>query len=166
MEISSLFGLPAHPLIVHAVVVLVPLAAVGAIAVVLSTWVRGHIGWLVAACAVASALLVPLATGSGESLEEGVPQSALLEKHTQMGEQLLPWVLILTVGIVVAMALGHLLSRRSSVTAQPMWAQRWVAIAIAVVTIVGAAGTLVQVARIGHSGAKATWSDVGSASGG
>jgi hypothetical protein len=29
MEIGRLFGLPAHPLIVHAVVVLVPLCALG-----------------------------------------------------------------------------------------------------------------------------------------
>ena len=70
MELDTLFGLPAHPLIVHAVVVLVPLAAIGGIAIALSAWVRAHIGWLVVAFAVAGVVLVPLATGSGEALEE------------------------------------------------------------------------------------------------
>ena len=31
MEIQSLFGLPAHPLIAHAAIVLLPLAAIGTV---------------------------------------------------------------------------------------------------------------------------------------
>lgn len=42
----------------------------------------------------------------------------------------------------------------------PVWAARWVSVVVVVVTLLAAAGTLVQVARIGHSGAEATWSDV------
>jgi 4-amino-4-deoxy-L-arabinose transferase-like glycosyltransferase len=160
VDLSNIFGLPAHPLIVHAVVVLVPLSAVGAIAVVASAWVRSHVAWLVAAAAVLNLLLVPLATGSGESLEERVKETALVETHTEMGEQLLPWVIALAVGIVAFLALSLLASRRSSETPAPAWAARWVSIALAVVTVVAATGTLVQVARIGHSGAKASWSDV------
>ena len=38
-EIDKLFGIPAHPLIVHIPVVLVPLAAVGAVlALVVPRW--------------------------------------------------------------------------------------------------------------------------------
>ena len=40
------FGLPLHPLVVHGAVVLVPLAALGTVAVVLSGWVRQRYGWL------------------------------------------------------------------------------------------------------------------------
>ena len=36
---------------------------------------------------------------------------------------------------------------------------------VAGVTIVAASGAMVQVVRIGHSGAKASWSDVGSSGG-
>ena len=45
MEIETLFGLPAHPLIVHVPIVLVPLSAVGA---VLMCWpfLRAKIGWV------------------------------------------------------------------------------------------------------------------------
>lgn len=45
MEISNLLGLPAHPLIVHAVVVLVPLVAIGAVGIVLWRGRRERIGW-------------------------------------------------------------------------------------------------------------------------
>ncbi len=62
MEISNLFGLPAHPLIVHAVVVLVPLVALGAVGVVLWRGLRDRVGWLVVAGAATTAVLVPLAT--------------------------------------------------------------------------------------------------------
>lgn len=163
MEIGNIFGIPAHPLIVHAVVVLVPLAALGAIAVVLSSWARSHIGWLVAATAALDVLLVPLATGSGESLEERVDETALVEAHTEMGEQLLPWTIALAVVIVAFMALALLTKRRPSGAPSAVWATRTVSLALAVITVIVAAGSLVQVARIGHSGAKASWSDASSA---
>jgi len=159
MELDTLFGLPAHPLIVHAVVVLVPLAAVGGIAIAVSGWVRAHIGWLVVAFALLSVVLIPLATGSGEALEKDTEESALLEKHTEMGEQLLPWVVALAVGTLVVMLLARAVSRLPDGSAPPAWASRGVVIAIAVLTVVAATGTLVQVARIGHSGAKATWTE-------
>ena len=162
MEINSFFGIPAHPLIVHAVVVLVPLAALGAIAVVLSPWVRAHIGWLVAATAVLTVLLVPLATGSGEALEERVNETALVERHTEMGEQLLPWVIAVAVSVVAFMVLARMASRRSAETPAPVWASRTANIVIVAITVIAASGALVQVARIGHSGAKASWSGISS----
>jgi len=163
--LDTIFGLPVHPLVVHAVVVLVPLAAVGAIACTLSTWVRAHVGWLVAAIAVLDVALVPVATGSGESLEEEVGESALLEKHAELGEQLLPFVVVLALGCVAVMALARLADRRADGAdgadgaVVPAWAGRTMVLVVAAVTILAAVGTLVQVARIGHSGAKATWSD-------
>jgi uncharacterized membrane protein len=164
MEIDNFFGIPAHPLIVHAVVVLVPLAALGAIAVVLSPWVRSHIGWLVAATAALNVLLVPLATGSGESLEERIDETALVETHAEMGEQLLPWIIALALVVGTFMVLARLTSRRSSDTPPPMWASHTATLVVAAITVIAATGALVQVARIGHSGAKASWSDVRSAS--
>ena len=164
METDSFFGIPAHPLIVHAVVVLVPLAALGAIAVVLSPWVRSHIGWLVVATAALNVLLVPLAAGSGESLEERIDETALVETHAEMGEQLLPWIIALAVVVGTFMVLTRLTSRRPSDTPPPKWASHAATLVVAAITVISATGALVQVARIGHSGAEATWSDVKSAS--
>lgn len=163
MEIDNIFGIPAHPLIVHAVVVLVPLAALGAIAVVISPWVRAHIGWLVVAVAALNVLLVPLAAGSGESLEERIDETALVETHAEMGEQLLPWIIVLAVVVCTFMVVARLASRRSPDTPPPVWASHKVSLVVAAITVIAASGALVQVARIGHSGAKASWSDVKSA---
>jgi uncharacterized membrane protein len=69
MEVSKLFGLPAHPLIVHIPVVLLPIAVLGAILIVVSPAWRARIGWLVVVAAGVSLLFVQLAIGSGEVLQ-------------------------------------------------------------------------------------------------
>jgi hypothetical protein len=168
VEINNLWGLPAHPLIVHAIVALVPLTAAGAVVSTFFTGIRARIGWLVALGAVLDVLLLPLVTGSGESLEERVSESTLVERHADMGEQLLPWVIGLAVAFVLLMLAHRSGSRQGSPGefAATTLATPWVAVLLAVVTVVAAIGATVQVARIGHSGAKATWSDTAPSSDG
>lgn len=86
-------GLPAHPLLVHAVVVLVPLAAL--MVVVGSVWpaARRRLGILTPIVALVALIFVPLAKEAGEALERQVPESAVLERHTELGDQLLPWAI-------------------------------------------------------------------------
>ena len=74
-------GLPAHVLLVHAVVVLVPLAAL--LAVVAAVWpaARRRLGFLTPLVALLALAGVPLATEAGEWLEEHVPESPLVEQH-------------------------------------------------------------------------------------
>lgn len=146
MEISDVFGVPAHPLLVHAVVVLIPLISIGAVA---ATWIPGmrtRIGWIVAAGAALNVVLLPLVTESGESLEARVPETSLVETHAEMGEQLLPWVIALAIAFVAFM-----LSRRAG--------RRWVSGILVAATAVAALGATVEVVLIGHSGAKAAWAD-------
>jgi hypothetical protein len=163
---NTILGLPAHPLLVHAVMVLVPLTALGAIACALLPRVRRQIGWYVAAGAVLDVVLVPLVTGSGEALEQRVARSAELEKHTQMAAGLLPFVLALALGAVALMVLHHLRAGRESAGAGAEAANRslltapWVTAVVVAVTILGGVGSLGQAMRIGHSGASATWDDV------
>jgi hypothetical protein len=155
---DTIGGLPAHPLVVHAVVVLVPLSALGALVVALWPRARSRFGWLVVGAAVLDVVLVPWATSSGESLEEGVRETALMEKHAEMGGQLTPWVVVLAVGVLGLMLLPRLagaLVRQGSPPGTP-----WLGLAVAALTVVAAGGALVQVVRIGHSGAEATWSGV------
>ena len=58
-----------HPLVVHAVVVLLPLAALGVVALAVRPAWRGRFGVLVVVIAALATAAVPLATDSGESLE-------------------------------------------------------------------------------------------------
>lgn len=155
MEISTLFGLPAHPLIVHAVVIGVPLVSVLVALHALVPSLRARFGYLTPVAAVATLVSVPLATGSGEELEDRVAETALVERHTEMGEQLLPWV----AGLAVAAVLLGVRDWRSSRSGQPMQAvhRDRIGLALAALALVGAVGSTVQVARIGHSGAEAVW---------
>jgi uncharacterized membrane protein len=138
-------GLPVHPLVVHAVVVLLPLAILGAIAIAVRPEWRTKYGVLVVAIAAVATALVPVATSSGEALEERVGDPG---KHAQLGDQLIWFALPLLVLLVALVWLG----RRPGTGRMLM---RGVAVATVVVAL--AAG--VQVYRVGDSGARAAWGD-------
>ena len=65
-------GLPLHPLVVHAVVVLLPLAVLGTIAIAVRPAWRLSYGPLVVAIAAVATVLIPVSTSSGEALEKRV----------------------------------------------------------------------------------------------
>src|SRR5215216_5661837 len=85
LEIDELLGLPAHPLIVHAVIALVPAAALVTIVAALWPAARRRIGWLGVVLAAAALVSVWMAQGSGEKLEDQVEETQLVEEHTGMG---------------------------------------------------------------------------------
>jgi hypothetical protein len=142
---ATIFGLPTHPLVVHAVVVLVPLACLLALASAVSPRFRQWARWATPITAVVGLALVPVATDSGEGLESRVGHSALIEKHSELADSLLPLMAVLALFVIVLTVL-HRRGARGAAT-------------IAVAALVGLASvaTLVQVVRIGHSGANAVW---------
>jgi len=144
-------GLPVHPLVVHAVVVLLPLAVVGTFAIVLRPDWRSRYGLLVVGAAAVATGLIPVATSSGEALEEHVGDPG---SHAALGDQLI-WfaipLLVLTAAVVF-------LDRRQAAAgdAGPRPTSFRV---VAVLALVVAVATGVQVYRVGDSGARAAWSD-------
>ncbi|HYN65838.1 MAG TPA: DUF2231 domain-containing protein [Ornithinibacter sp.] len=167
--LDTIGGIPLHPLIVHAVVVLVPLASLLLLLAALSPRIRHWAGILTPLTATVALVLVPFATQSGEALEERVTETAALEEHTELGESLLWLVLVLA---ALAWALWFLDRRaqaaaattqagadREGTGARP--ARTPLLTAVIVLSVVSVLATTVQVVRIGHSGASASWSDVG-----
>jgi hypothetical protein len=146
--------IPLHPLLVHAVVVLVPLAVLPVLGSALSRRFRALAGILTPIAATPALVSVPLATESGESLEHRVDQTALVEAHAEMGEGLLVVVAVLA---VAAWALWFL-DRRARAAGHT---GRSALMLVVVVAVLAVAGTVVQTVRIGHSGGKATWSETG-----
>ena len=156
-------GLPIHPLVVHAVVVLLPIAMLGTIALaVRPRWRRTYGPLLIVVTAVATAL-VPVATSSGEALEKRVGNPG---EHAELGDQLI-WfaipLLVLLVALVVldrrggrAPAVGNG-SAAARATARPAASKALTA--VAVLAVVAGLATTVQVYRIGDSGARAAWGD-------
>ena len=162
MTISKIFGLPAHPLFVHVPVVLIPLTAIGAIAMACSARVRDRFGWLILAIGVVAGLSTQLAIESGKALKHSVAQSAALRQHTHTAESIRPLILLLFIVALVVM----LLDRRSRArwpfaAGRPSRALGRAARAgLVALTVVVAVGTSVRLFQIGDSGAKATWQRV------
>ena len=147
----EILGLPLHPLIVHATVVIVPLAAIGAIAMSLIKFVRVRYGELVLLAAIAAPILTWVTQQAGEDLSKTfIKPSAALQKHEALGDTLLWW----TLGLLVAVICVYL-SQRLTTRDHPRGRLLW--ISGTVLSIVFGVITIVQVVRIGHAGATALW---------
>jgi len=152
-------GLPLHPLVVHGVVVLLPLAIVGTIAIALRPRWRTSYGPLVVAAALVATILVPISTSSGESLEELVGDPG---EHAELGEQLLWFALVLLIAVAALVVLQWRKDRADTATETPRGAFNTLTVT-AVVAVVAALACGVQVYRVGDSGARAAWGDAAAA---
>jgi len=156
--LDTIGGIPLHPLIVHAVVVLVPLASLLLLLAAVSPRIRHWAGILTPITATLALVMVPLATQSGEALEKRVDAGPALEEHTELGDSLLYFVLTLA---ILAWALWFLDRRSRASAVATTFARSGLLTAVIVLSVVSVVAATVQVIRIGHSGASASWSDVG-----
>jgi hypothetical protein len=159
MDFKTLLGLPAHPLVVHGAIVLVPLVAIGTIIVAFWPRARGVFGWAVAVLSVAAFGFVGLAQKTGGALANHVEPTALTRAHVEMGDAVLPWAFVIMGIACSVMALTWYLRHIHQSTESPSWF-RPLSIALGTLAVLAALGGTVQVYRVGHSGAKATWSHV------
>ncbi|MEU9387267.1 DUF2231 domain-containing protein [Streptomyces sp. NPDC048279] len=150
-------GLPAHVLLVHLVVVLVPLTAVALVVAAISRRAARRMGVALPLLALVSLVSVPLTTSAGEWLERHVTDNALVERHAELGDGLLPWA----AGLFLLASLVWWGSRATGPRADAAGAAIRSAVPIRVAAVVlsvaVAAGAVVDVYRIGDSGAKAAW---------
>jgi hypothetical protein len=153
---DEILGLPIHALVVHASVILIPLAALVGVAFLRPAW-RMPLRWpLVAATALATALLW-VTRQTGESLKESLgdqltdtPVGEVVDRHQELGDRLWMWLLVfLAVTVVVALLLPRLTN--------PL-AGGGVAIIVAALAVV----VMVLVGLTGHQGSKAVWNPEGS----
>ncbi len=143
--IDQIDGLPLHPLVVHAVVVLLPLASLGLIAIsFVPRWsVRfGPLVWPVALVSLISAFL---ADQSGRELAKSVGVPAV---HMQAGEQ----VKFVAAGVLVMSLVVWLLDRRATRRKRSIWEKILAAVAIAVSLL-----AIYVTFKAGDSGARAVW---------
>ena len=148
-------GLPLHPLIVHAVVILVPLTALAIILGTLWPAARRRLGIVTPLAALLVVILVPITVAAGQSLEAVVGQRPGVDQHAGLGGMLLPWA----IAMLVASAAQWAWYRWGVPRATSDHARRTavITIVIGVVAIIAAVGAVVMVVLIGESGARAVW---------
>ena len=153
---DELFGLPAHPLLIHAPVVLVPLVAVAAIVLAWKTSWRRSAGWWPSVVMVAIVAMLFAARESGESLDEEL--GGVVGLHETLGNQTFLISLVWLV-VVVALAVVDRRSRPAAVeTAPGVGGLEAASIVLSVGSaIVGIVATIWLI-RTGHSGADSHWS--------
>lgn len=167
MGLDLINGIPAHVLLVHVVVVLVPLTAFALVASAALPPVMRRFGLALPALALVALISVPLTAHAGEWLEQHVDSDPLVRKHAELGDRLLPWTIAL---FLLATAVWWAYRRAAGTGAgtgtgtgttrpakNPVAAS--VRIAATVLCLVVGAGAVIQVYRIGDSGAKAVWHD-------
>ncbi len=140
-------GLPWHPLVVHSVVVLLPLAAVAGVLVALRPSWRRHARALLVVDAVVL-VLAWVATQSGEALQarlEGLAQAPVAQEHAQQGG-LVPWFAL---GVLASAGLVEVARRRPAL----------VPVSIVAAAVTGVAA-IAWVVVTGDSGASAVWRDI------
>jgi uncharacterized membrane protein len=176
VDITSIGGLPAHPLLVHVPIVLVPLAFLGALALAIRRpWVSRFGGLLLIVGFVAAAGTA-IASQAGETLRDQVPETDTVRRHADLAETTKVLValffLLLLVWIVLDVRDRRRSGRATAATAaagagdtsgetaavgSPHPGGLALRFALPWATVLFGLLATVWIVRTGHDGAKATW---------
>lgn len=137
-------GLPVHPLIVHSVIIMIPLAVVMMIGALVLPRARSVLHVLAVVFSFVGAVSAWVAEQSGEALEERVGYPG---EHSELGEVVTPLALALFVLTTVWMVTSRTKKPTNAIIG------RLAAIAALSVGIAAVVFTVLA----GHSGAAATW---------
>ena len=140
----NIFGLPLHPLVVHAAVVLLPLAALGALLIAVSKRARKRYGWQVVLCSFVATGAVIAARLTGEALNGGTQGTGILATHITYG-LLTPW----PAGALALTSLLLVLAGRGT--------NRPILLITAWLTVMSALASLAIILVVGHAGSTAVW---------
>jgi hypothetical protein len=156
-------GVPTHPLLVHAAVVLVPLLVLVTIAYAVLPFVRPHVRWVLALLALAAPASAVLAKLSGEVFYDRLeaagrisgPYVQRLKEHEEFGE----YTMYTSIGLgVLALVLVLAVRPRvESLVGRPRRSGRGLQLVLGVLSVAAAVATAYYVVRTGDSGAKSVW---------
>jgi Mn2+/Fe2+ NRAMP family transporter len=145
--LDTIAGLPVHPLVVHAVVVLVPIAAIAAIAMAIRPQFSRRFGVAVVVLAVIAAVTSFIAKASGDRLAARLGFEP--QPHTDLGNQLPIFVTVFALLLLIFWLFDRGVpgNRR-----RPTWL-KVLAVAVVIAAVLATWWTF----RVGHSGAESVW---------
>lgn len=188
--LNNFRGLPTHALLVHFTVVISSLGAIAGIAYAVIPRFRRWLSLPLLAVGAASIFLGLVTPASGENLEKRVDPSPLLEKHTELGDQLGTILIAYGILLMVTMIVVRYRSRSTAATGGAVTAdggtnasamsptavdrigghpghvlrafpaQAPIAAVLTVLVLAGSIVSGIWVFRTGEAGARSVWDDV------
>ena len=143
---GSVAGLPLHPLVIHASIVLIPLVAIGALVMSYLPSFSRRYGKMILVIALFAQVSLFLAKVTGEAFEEILDKD--MGNHAELGE-IAPFV---TLPMVVLIYLRWRLDRSGS-TVGSVWVRRLTSLAL----ILASLASIAVIVLVGHSGAQSVW---------
>lgn len=156
-------GLPLHPLVVHAAVVLIPLTALLAVVFAVAPRWRWLTRWPTVVLSLGIVALGFLATSSGASLAQrvGPVVERAVRVHAERGHAL-SWLLV---GFAALVLLGawSMSGTTALASGKGAWQSRMPALerVMPSLIVLAAMAVLVLVVLVGDSGARVVWAGVG-----
>ncbi|HEX9225534.1 MAG TPA: hypothetical protein VF885_02620 [Arthrobacter sp.] len=150
-------GLPAHILLIHAVVVLAPIAGLAAIVFAAVPRWRSHLAWPLGVLSLGLVPLSLLTAEAGEQLEENRPASALIREHAEQGDVLKAVSVVFFVIVAAALVAGHDPIGRRFTFLGSLRTNRAVRTTLMVAAAAAGAFFIYQSVITGHSGAASVW---------
>lgn len=164
---DQITGLPAHPLLVHLPVAMLPLAALGVVVLLARRAWYERYRWAVLVVAGIGTVGAMLATSSGESLErqlrdrEGAAAVRAVHEHAEAGDLAQALAIVFFLVLAVYVILPWWLDRRAAAStgeprrSGPAWLRPLLMVAVAV----SAVASVGSVINAGHSGASRAWDE-------
>jgi hypothetical protein len=143
---GSVAGLPLHPLVIHASIVLIPLVAIGALVMSYLPSFSRRYGKLILVIALFAQVSLFLAKVTGEAFEEILDKD--MGNHAELGE-IAPFI---TLPMVTLIYLRWRLDR-SGATVGSVWVRRLTSLAL----ILASLASIAVIVLVGHSGAQSVW---------
>ncbi len=145
-------GMPAHALLLHAVLVLVPLIAL--LEIVCGLWPaarRGLVLWLTLLLAVINMALTPITINAGGWLFGlRTNPSPILREHAERGSLMIYFSAALLAAAVALVVLRVIESRSDNGRAATR-------IVVAIIVLAVGISSMVQIYRVGDAGAQSVW---------
>ena len=158
---DEFFGVPMHPLAVHAPVVLVPIAGVVAVVLAVRDDWRRRVGWFMPAAVFVLVAMLFVAKESGESAKASDNIFGDIGEHEDLANATFVLSIVwfaLTVAVAVRDRMAGRHGPAQALSADAASARRdTVATVLAVFAAVAAIVTTIWLVRTGHAGAESRW---------
>jgi len=157
---NTILGIPAHPLLIHAAVVFIPLLIIGAIVFAVWPQSRSKIGWAVAALAIIGPISALFAKLSGQNLRQHLIDEHFsgtiltkIDQHMSYGNMTLWWTIGL--GVITLAIVGYVWRARPGSKDSTAVRAASIVLTIGIGAVAG-----YYVFRTGDTGAHIVWSGI------